>query len=76
MAPSPKLGIAMGIAALPLPLLTYLLMLWPILPGSKDVLTRAFAPKRQWVALVGCVVVGTAVVVFHLSMMFIGYFWE
>jgi hypothetical protein len=76
MHPSPKLGIAMAVAALPLPLLAYLGALWPVLPGSKEVLARAFAWKARRTALVVSVAAGTVFVVLHLGMMFIGSFWE
>lgn len=76
MHPSPKLGIAMAVAALPLPLLAYLAILWPILPGSKNVLAHAFPRKGGRVALVLSLVAGTVFVLFHLGMMFIGYFLE
>jgi len=76
MHPSPKLGLVMAITALPLPLLAYLVFLWPILPGSAELLTRLFADGRRRIALAISVVAGTAVAVFHLCMMFIGYFWE
>ena len=76
MNPRPKLGVAMAIAGLPLPLLTYLAVLWPILPGSKEVLARVFPIPRRQAALAVCAVAGTAFVAFHLVMMFYGCFWE
>jgi hypothetical protein len=76
MHPSHKLGVAMAVAALPLPLLAYLAILWPILPGSKDVMARVFPRMGGRVALVLSLTAGTAFVLFHLGMMFIGYFWE
>lgn len=76
LQPSKKLGIIMSIAARPLPLMVYLLILWPLLPGSKDVLARAFTPARQWIASSCCVSAGVAIAVLHGWMMFVGYFWE
>lgn len=75
MHPSAKLGLAMAIAARPLPLLVYLLLLWPILPGAVDVMS---GPSKRFhpLALIIAIVAGTAFVAFHLWMMFVGYFWE
>jgi len=75
LCPSAKLGLAMAVAAQPVPLLLYLLALWPILPGSKEVLIRAFSPGRR-IADVLAIVFGTVVVFFHLYMLFVGYLWE
>ncbi|MDD5707287.1 MAG: hypothetical protein PHR35_15290 [Kiritimatiellae bacterium] len=76
MHPSPKLGLAMAITALPLPLLAYLVFLWPILPGSAEVLTQRLPEGRRRFAFAICVVAGTVFALFHLCMMFVGYFWE
>ena len=74
--PSPKLGLAMTITALPLPLLAYLAFLWPILPGSSEVLSQLFPENRRRLSLAICVVAGSAFALFHLCMMFIGCFLE
>ena len=77
--PSPKTGIAMAIAAKPIPLLAYFLLLWPILPGSVEA-TRALV--RRWprwerrVCYALLALGGLAAVVFHLYMVFVGYFFE
>lgn len=73
--PSPKLGIVMAIAALPLPLMAYLAILWPILPGSVEILTRLF-PKHRRLPLVISVIAGITIVMFHACLMLIGCFWE
>jgi hypothetical protein len=77
--PSPKLGVAMAITARPLPLLAYLLVLWPILPGSLDAMlalggSRAAARRRTCFAL--SISAGTVFAAFHLWMMFVGSFLE
>ena len=77
--PSPKLGWAMAIAARPLPLLVYLLVLWPLLPGSLNVMSGNNSSQKQSrrrMALSLSVVVGAVFIAFHLYIMFIGYFWE
>ena len=74
--PSWKLGLAMTIASSPWPLVVYLLFLWPVLPGSFDILNRTPAGARRRAALALAVAAGTAFVAFHLGMVFIGYFWE
>lgn len=77
--PNPQLGLAMSIASRPLPLLAYLFMLWPILPGSLDVLmalgrNRSDARRRVYLAM--AVAMGAIFVAFHLWMMFAGSFSE
>jgi hypothetical protein len=77
--PSPKLGVAMQIAALPLPLLMYLLTLWPILPGSLNIMAGcgpSVAQKRSRVALGLAIAAASVFIAFHLGMLFIGHFWE
>lgn len=74
--PSPKLGLVMAIAARPLALFPYLLFLWPVLPGSTEMLGHLFTERRRRVAMVLSVVAGTALAVFHLCMMLVGYFFE
>ncbi len=74
--PSTKLGLAMSIAARPLPLLAYLLMLWSLLPGSREVLIRLLPPDRKKTASGICIAAGMVFVVFHLILMFVGSFQE
>jgi len=77
--PSLKLGLAMKIAALPLPLLMYLVALWPLLPGSLNILTGgspSVAQKHSRIALGFSVAVAVVFITFHLAMLFIGRFWE
>ncbi len=77
--PSPKLGLAMAIAARPLPLLAYLVTLWPLLPGSLnvvDVWMRSQSPLRQRLARALAIAAGCLFVVGHGCLLSIGYFWE
>ena len=77
--PSAKLACAMAITARPLPLLLYLLILWPLLPGSMRILAgvdpSAASTRRRW-AFGLAVAAGTVFMVFHLYMVFIGYFFD
>ncbi len=77
--PSFKTGVAMAISAKPLPLLCYLVPLWLILPGTGTALMTVIgpgSPKKEHVSLLISVTAGVAFVVFHLSMIFVGYFVE
>ena len=75
IAPCPNLGIAMTIAARPLPLLAYLTALWPLLPGSKELLMHWFA-NRQRLALAISMAAGIAFVGFHLALIAMGPFFD
>ena len=69
----------MAIAARPLPLLAYLLALWPLLPGALsgvDVWMRSQSPLRQLLARALAIVVGCLFVVGHGCLLGIGYFGE
>lgn len=75
--PSVKTGIAMAIAAKPLPLLCYLLVLAMILPGTYRALilasgSRTAATERLFFA--ASIVAGVVFVGFHIWMIFVGYF--
>jgi len=79
MRPSPKLGLAMAIAARPLPLLCYLLVLWPILPGSLDAMLALGGSQtlgRRRACFVLSILAGTVFAAFHFYMMFVGYFFQ
>jgi hypothetical protein len=76
MHPSPQLGLIMAIAAQPLPLWGYLLVLWPLLPGSAEMVIKRFHERRRRLALAICIAAGTVSVLFHLFFIFSGYFWE
>ena len=76
--PNPKLGVAMAIASQPLPLLVYLLALWPLLPGSLSIMSGCGSSPmstRRRVAFILSVVVGSLFIVFHVCMIAIGNFW-
>lgn len=77
--PRAKLACAMAITARPLPLLLYLLILWPLLPGSMRILagedSSAASTRRRW-AFGLAVAAGTIFLVFHLYIVFIGYFFD
>jgi len=69
----------MAIAARPLPLLVYLLGLWPLLPGSMAVITACASPQtplRRRMCVAFAVAVGCVFVVFHVGMIAVGNFWE
>ena len=73
--PHQSLGIAMSIAALPIPLLVYLLVLFPILPGIAESLTKSASIVRRRIGLF--VVASTSIIyiVFHLYMISVGQSW-
>ncbi len=77
--PSVKLVIAMAVTARPLPLLVYLLFLWPLLPGSMQVLAGvepSATPTRRKRAYAWAVTSGILFAGFHLHMVFFGFFWD
>lgn len=67
----------MGIAADRLPLLIYLLMLWPVLPGSMKVVVR-FDPtlRKRKIGHVFTSIFAALILGFHIWLIFIGYFWD
>jgi hypothetical protein len=77
--PSAKLGIALAIAAYPLPLLVYLFVLWLILPGSYSIISgspgsQSITRRRISLALLSfaCVLF----IGFPVWVMFVGVLWE
>lgn len=77
--PNYKLGVLMAITARPLPLLAYLLVLWPLLPGSIDVMTgknEVSLRNRRRMALMIAVTAGIAFAGLHMYMLFSGSFSE
>jgi hypothetical protein len=77
--PSFKTGVIMAIAAQPLPLMLYLIALWWVLPGSSSALAAisgtCTAKRKQNYHLVSTIV-GIAFLIFHLIMVFVGFFLE
>jgi len=68
----------MAIAALPLPLLAYLIALWPILPGSLEILTNKLGAKSR-AGLITCITTGVVFLVFNLWLILgplVGYGWN
>jgi hypothetical protein len=73
--PNAKTGLIMAIAARPLPLLVYLIALWPILPGSINVMLGPQpTTRRRNCASILAITIGTLFVLFNLCMTFVGYF--
>jgi len=57
----------------------YLLILWPLLPGSLEVMSgcdNSPKHKRSRIALGIAVAAAVVIVAFHLTMLLVGYFWE
>ena len=75
--PSYKLGLLLNIAAKPIPLLVYLLALWPVLPASPDVLCRWFGKtsSKKHICSLCVIVCGIILISFHVWI-FIGPFRE
>ena len=74
-SPSKQLGVAMHIAAQPLPLLGYLLTLWPLLPGTSAILAgRNPSVHRRRLSLNTCAFLGTVFVAFHLWLVYAVWF--
>lgn len=74
--PSLKLGFIMGIAARPVPLVAYLFSLWPLLPGFREVLSRAMPKLDQTTVFWVTAVAGSLVIGAHLCFVFVGYLAE
>jgi hypothetical protein len=74
--PSLKLGFIMGIAARPVPLVAYLLSLWPLLPGFREVLSRAMPKVDETTLFWITVVAASLVIAAHLCFVFVGYLAE
>jgi hypothetical protein len=75
-APSAKLGFVMTIAAQPARLFGYLLFLWPILPGSREVMLRVLPAKRQVISWGVCLAAWVWVVGLHAWVICVGYLFE
>jgi hypothetical protein len=75
-APSAKLGFVMTIAAQPARLFGYLLFLWPILPGSREVIVRLLPAKREMLSWVVCLAAWVWVVGLHAWVICVGYLFE
>lgn len=77
--PSLKTGLVMAIAAKPLPLLAYLMVLLWILPGFAEAVAVLGGPRmqaRRSDLLRIAICAASVFVAFHLAMIFWGYFWE
>jgi hypothetical protein len=75
--PTLKTGVAMAIAAQPLPLLAYLLAFWFVLPGSLEMaLGRSPSNTRRRWTFVVLASWAALFVAFNALLVFWGYFWE
>ena len=74
--PSAVLGFVMTIAAQPARLFGYLLFLWPILPGSREVIVRVLPAKQEVISWGVCFAAWVLVVGLHAWAICVGFHFE
>lgn len=70
------LGFVMTIAAQPARLFGYLLFLWPILPGSREVIVRVLPAKQEVISWGVCFAAWVLVVGLHAWAICVGFHFE